>query len=643
MSILRYTASLDNTITNAFEEDLSTRGTGSNMGASDILEVFSIYQQATSASVELSRVLIQFPTASIVSDRAASILPASGSVTWKLKLYNAKHSETVPKSYRLQVSAVSAFWEEGTGLDMEAYSDLTEDNEGSNWLNSRERTSATATIVASTPGSLSNASTFTLTNASGTTTTYRINGGSSGTGTDDYQTQPGGTAGSTIEVYFRLASTVAHVAEAITKAINATTNADMTATNDGTNITITQTTKGTTGNKTNTNNSTGLSSVGNFTGAVGQWTTIGGDYHSDPAPIANTETDFDTGLEDLEVDVSDIVEKWLLSSDPVANYGFGIRLTDAYEGYFSSSTGANTATEIHNLSGAEKSYYTKKFFGRGTEFFFKRPVLEAQFNDTKKDHRGNFTLSSSALPAADNLNRLYCYNYVRGRLIDIAGDNSIQPVVKLYYSSGSVPEGSVRGFRRGSDNVAVTSLSATRESEGVFYIEIAATSSIVTTTYPYLVDVWETPGGEEFFTGSAVTPVKFSPSNEKSRKNYVMSMTNLKEEYQADQTVRLRVYAREKNWSPNIYTTAKSQPENYTIESGSYRLLRVVDDLEVVSYGTGSVKYSGLSYDISGNYFDLDMSLLEPGYQYGFKFSIYDDYTQTYMEQPYLFKFRVIK
>ena len=40
MSILRYTASLDNTITNAFEENLTTRGTGSNMGLADTLEVF---------------------------------------------------------------------------------------------------------------------------------------------------------------------------------------------------------------------------------------------------------------------------------------------------------------------------------------------------------------------------------------------------------------------------------------------------------------------------------------------------------------------------------------------------------------------------------------------------------------------------
>ena len=68
MAIKRYTASKDNTITNAFESNLSTRGTGSNMGLSDILEVFSIYGQAQQPSssqgagsgdtTELSRVLL---------------------------------------------------------------------------------------------------------------------------------------------------------------------------------------------------------------------------------------------------------------------------------------------------------------------------------------------------------------------------------------------------------------------------------------------------------------------------------------------------------------------------------------------------------------------------------------------------------
>ena len=64
MAIKRYFASKDNTITNAFKSDLITRGTGSNMGAADILETFIIHGQ-TSASInaanaEQSRILIEF-------------------------------------------------------------------------------------------------------------------------------------------------------------------------------------------------------------------------------------------------------------------------------------------------------------------------------------------------------------------------------------------------------------------------------------------------------------------------------------------------------------------------------------------------------------------------------------------------------
>lgn len=40
--IKRYYATKDNTITNAFRESFATSGSDANMGASDILEVFSI-------------------------------------------------------------------------------------------------------------------------------------------------------------------------------------------------------------------------------------------------------------------------------------------------------------------------------------------------------------------------------------------------------------------------------------------------------------------------------------------------------------------------------------------------------------------------------------------------------------------------
>ena len=40
MAIRRYTASADTTIVSAYKADLRTRGTGSNMGQADVLEVF---------------------------------------------------------------------------------------------------------------------------------------------------------------------------------------------------------------------------------------------------------------------------------------------------------------------------------------------------------------------------------------------------------------------------------------------------------------------------------------------------------------------------------------------------------------------------------------------------------------------------
>ena len=50
MAIKRYYATKDNTITNAFKTNLQTRGVSGNMGQSDILEVFSIYDNNNSSS-----------------------------------------------------------------------------------------------------------------------------------------------------------------------------------------------------------------------------------------------------------------------------------------------------------------------------------------------------------------------------------------------------------------------------------------------------------------------------------------------------------------------------------------------------------------------------------------------------------------
>ena len=84
MGIKRYYATHDTTITNAFKSGLSKQATGSNMGASDSMEIFHIYGQSQMTSSENSRVLVKFPTENITTDRAAGTMPASGNVSFYL-------------------------------------------------------------------------------------------------------------------------------------------------------------------------------------------------------------------------------------------------------------------------------------------------------------------------------------------------------------------------------------------------------------------------------------------------------------------------------------------------------------------------------------------------------------------------------
>ena len=117
------------------------------------------------------------------------------------------------------------------------------------------------------------------------------------------------------------------------------------------------------------------------------WTTPGSDYLT----THTYEQQFDTGLEDFEVEVTSYVEGILDSTITSGNnHGFAILLSSSY------------------ISDSN-SYYTKKFSARSSEYFFKRPYIEARWDSSIKDDRSNFYYSSSLAPAVDNLNTLYLY------------------------------------------------------------------------------------------------------------------------------------------------------------------------------------------------------------------------------------------
>ncbi len=507
MAIKKYTATEDNTITNAWLSDLTTRATGSNAGAADILEVYSIFQRAYSSSaenkqVELSRALIRFPVTSIASDRSSGVIPASGSVSFYLKLYNAETSNTVPSNFTLTVMPVSQSWQEGTGLDLTTYADYTVGNTGSNWTQ-RQR---------------------------------------------------------------------------------------------------------------------------NDDGTVSDWATAGGDYLT----ASNYNQVFESGLEDLEIDVTILMEEWL--GDVYSNYGFGIALSSSQE-----------STSSYNLTGAATSYYTKRFFARGTQYFFKRPTIEARWNSSTKDDRGTFYYSSSLANGEQNLNTLYFYNYVRGKLQNIPSVETGLLRVALYSGSmdNTAPSGSALTLVQ--DNTYVTADSgiyatAGQVSTGIYSCSLAITGT-AKNKITDIFDVWYS-GSMRFSTGS-IKPKTLEGDRISLRPTYYLNITNLKDKYRDKENARFNLYVREKDWSPTIYTKASTNIETKTIESASYRIYRVIDGYNAIPHGTGSDLQTVLSHDISGNYFDLDMSLLAPGYEYAIRFAFYDSALLDWAEQDETFRFRV--
>ena len=624
--IKRYYATKDNTVTNSYNETLSTRGSGSNMGQSDILEVFSIYGQVSSSTSglesEATRAILQFDSSKILSDKNNGMI-ASGS-SFYLKLFNARHGQTLPRDYTLEVTNLVQSWQEGLGLDMENYTDLTYDVRGSNWVkrqggNIKEITKVTF-----------ESNTKTDYGAGAGTKWVKIYGDTSVYGAIWFNDGAGDSAPDEevkIEVDIASAANKEAVATAFRTAVN--NNANFTANVIDNVVYVTASNAGAAQASPTKEGSwaANILSLEVWYAGDSSWRTTGATSGSFITPVS-----FPVGDENLEVDITTMVNCWL--DGTFDNNGLMVKLSSS-------------------LESSSRSYYTKKFFGRGSHHWFERPVIEARWDSSKLDDRGQFYLSSSLVSAEDNLNTIYLYNYARGRLRNIPGykDASTTLMVSLYNDNDGVP---------GSDALRLISTTEHVTSDNPYvvtggYVE----TGIYSASFAYtgdsstsdVRDVWFTGGpairdatatSTQFKTGS-ITVKRFESSTQTETEKYVLSVANKNSDDYFDQTHRIRLYARQKKWSPNIYTTATSIPDSLLFTSASYQIHRIMDDKVVIAYNTGSVSATRLSYDTSGNYFDLDTSMLEPNYMYGLRVSIYDPDTLTYEEQSFLYKFRVIK
>lgn len=329
------------------------------------------------------------------------------------------------------------------------------------------------------------------------------------------------------------------------------------------------------------------------TDTVKVWASDGGDFYTGYDKVFHLED----GTEDVEVDITDIIEDQIANVIP--SHGIAVMLSGAFE------DGTNNTT-----------YYTKRFSARSSEYFYKTPRLEARWDALIKDNRGNFYFSTPNLSSTDNEQNIYFYNKFNGNLKNLPGD--IVPYVKILDED---------------ENILIEDILSTKISTGVYKASINMTGSINSE----LIDVWYS-GSNTYYKGSinAKTRNFFDSPVENE---YVISITNLKNSYKNYEFPSIRVFGRLKNWSPNIYKIANTSIESLTFDNLYYKVIRIVDNMTVIDYGISPVPYTKCSCDKQGNYFNLDMSFFEAGYAYGIKLMLLND--DTKVELPNVYRFKV--
>lgn len=586
--IRRYTATKDNTITNAYRESFATDAKDANMGASDILEVFSIYGQVRDAndnySLEESRILIQFDISQIQADIDSEELDANSQ--FYLRLFNAEHGRTLPMSFSLEASKVTTPWEEGTGLDMESYLDLTYGN-GSSWNTANSNfVKATATLPLFSSPNIELTATSTGRGMNGRR--FQIDilpdaGANYVVEFTEIGPLPGIDKWTKVDITNPSAPRI--TSEELVELINTGEIAGKTVTIiDPDNLRTLQTATGG-GNISMPDGGTDDLAFGTFSGGEGEWATEGGDYDES----TTISVYFDEGYEDLVINVTSFVSDWL--ADPTSNYGLIIKLPD-------------TATA------EQRSYYTKMFYARGTSNFFKKPLLEARWDSQTKDQRNEFI---SGLE-----NSIYLYNEVRGQLLDLDSD----PTIAFYEELGTTAI---------TEDVAAV---VSKEETGIYKAVVT-----LTTSAEEIYDVWSVDG-TEILSGS-ITVAQQTPSGSPSVNDLVVSVLNKQDTHYAGQTSRFYFYIREKNWSPNIYTVATSRPPSKIYDNLIYKISKVTTDEVIFDYDMTD-NSTTLSYDSNGNFFDLDINMLQPNYVYEIRLALFNVMTKSYQELPFKHRFRVV-
>jgi hypothetical protein len=310
---------------------------------------------------------------------------------------------------------------------------------------------------------------------------------------------------------------------------------------------------------------------------------------------------FETGKEDLEIDVTKIVSGTV--KDLIPDCGFRISFSPSIEE-------------------DKKTYFVKRFASRNATDPTMRPQLVIKYDDTIQDyHNGmNFNLSGS----------IYMNNIVNGTYSNILSASTTSPgtleevtgnkCMKLKIFSGSYEKyADVSSYSLGDVNykgIYTSSFLINKFDEDISS-HIAASGSITFTT------VWTDDKELTLYhSGSVRIEDNNTTSFENSTNRLVVSITNLRKTYYRESVARFRVFV--ENVDKVIrYVKIPKEKKSETFYNMKFAIIDVDTGKFMIPFQKND-NSTKLSVDTDGMYFDIDMSSLPPKRIYKIVFLIED-------------------
>ena len=324
------------------------------------------------------------------------------------------------------------------------------------------------------------------------------------------------------------------------------------------------------------------------------WETEGGDYIDLLATI-----DLQDGTKDISTDITSYVENVLNST--YVDYGLMLKLSDVYE-------------QVDEIDYRCKMIYTKS-----SQYFFKRPLIEAHDVSVKEDNRLRFF--NYNINTVLNSNYIYFENIIRGRHQDL-------PVLPA--------EMSVKFYLNEllSDEIIPTVINPIeRVSTGVYRVEVEIS---IEDGEDFFYDKWHNTLDEDIVYHTNEIYLNSEDTNH-AIDDIRVSLKNKPKYFNSNDIPRFRMAIRNTYFNLNSYVVSTELNRKEIYADDLYYMLLKKSTREVITDVCDATK---ISYDIKGNFFDIDMSTLKPEYYYVIKICQVKDNVKHIFSEEFDFQVR---